>query len=203
MKESHMKKLLVFAVALWSGFSLSQDFPTLKGDNARTGHNNSPATGGPGVGNLMWFKPNQGFVQLVRQVMNEAAVPQPESTKTGTWTPLGPATFQDEALMVFAPFPTGDPAQDNLSGFTEYSNANATNPSTAVDYYIAHSIPSGLDLSNPTAKLNPGDTLSTFSWKVEPVAGGNGISNAYALYAWIPVGPTIDPVSGNTIFQQR
>src|SRR5437588_2803078 len=116
-----LRRLLICAAVVGglTAFAQPQDFPTLKGDNARTGHNNSPATGGPGVGNLMWFKPNQGFVQLVRQVMNEAAVP-PESTKTGNWTPLGPATFQDEALMVFAPFPTGDPVQDNLSGFTEY-----------------------------------------------------------------------------------
>src|SRR5437868_413045 len=35
--------LRICAISLllcWSGFSLSQDFPTLKGDNARTGHNN-------------------------------------------------------------------------------------------------------------------------------------------------------------------
>lgn len=184
-------------LAAVSCLALGQDFPTLKGDANRSGHNTSPTTSGPGVANLIWFKPQQGFNQYTRYAMS------PEATKAGTWTGLGPNTSQDEATMVLFPNATGDATQDSLSGQAAWTTANANNPSTAVDYYFAYSIASTTDVNQPTVQLNPGDTLSTFSWKVEPVSGGNGVADNYALYAWIPLGPTIDPNTNTTVFPQR
>lgn len=165
----NVKGLLAAALGLmlFSTGAYAQDFPTLKGTNARSGHGDVPSSG-PGDTLLKWFKPTRNEFGGAIIVDNKAG------TATGAW--VSPA-IEDEASGVYVP-PT-----------------DITPP----HYQFATTIPSGQG-SDPTQKLNLGDPDAKFSWSLD---AGDGVARNYALYTWLPIGPTLDGGTGDPIFPQR
>jgi hypothetical protein len=177
-----------------------QDFPALKGTVGRTGTNTSPSTSGPGVGNLVWFKPlpNSGaYRNLIRDNVapTTGPAPGPVISLTGTW--ISPTTANGEAAATYIPQASGDATEDVASGRNNYESGATT------AYRWAYSIPSTTDVTQPNVKLRAGDQLSTFTWNVEPANPGERSSRSYALYAWLPIGASTDPSTSALVFQQR
>src|SRR5579862_6140636 len=186
-----VKKLLkggvAIALATFSACAAAQDWPTLQGSDSRTGIN-SMTSNSPGPAVLSWFLPTNFSSTFFRQVMS----PEVSITSSATpfnWTGYGPAQVSSEATNVFVPGPTNDVTEDSFSGYTAYAAAGAS----AIDYYWTESTASSTNTNTPAVAANPSDRAS-ISWKIEPAYVTNRISATYALYTWIPVGPTIPPL---------
>lgn len=207
----------------------AQDFPMLQGSDARLGSNSDPNNSYPGQALLSWFKPVSFTSSFVRQVMasnpintaNPSGLASPApSTNTEaeglangsvnvvnptsvsganpatSWIGYGPFNISDLAFMPYPLIPTGDATEDDYSGYAEFTAAG----NDAIDYYWTESIASST--TSNTSKLNSGDSLNTFVWNIEPANSASRVAGNYALYTWIPAGPTEDP-NNNTIYPQR
>ncbi|HEY3780746.1 MAG TPA: PQQ-binding-like beta-propeller repeat protein [Fimbriimonadaceae bacterium] len=184
-----------------AGLANAQDWPTLQGSDARTGINSNPATSGPGQAFIGWYAPfsNNGGT-FERHVMS----PEASRTNQGTdWTGYGPNDSLSEAGGLYLPLYTGTATEDTFSGYTAYASllntflaSGGTSPEPT-DYYWKTAIPSSTNPTQPTIKLNGGDSLDTFVWQIEPAQTVNRIANNYGIYVWIPTGPT--GTGGSTI----
>jgi outer membrane protein assembly factor BamB len=169
-------------------FGLAQNFPTFGGNNARQGHNEAPNTSGPGAARLTWFRPS-GTDNAGRPLdidNNDLAVPNTDPaffTQTGVWNV--PA-LAEEAPGAYLP---------NTSSATPTLSRSNT-----PGYVFAEAIASAAG-NDPRVPLNPADTLSTFTWTVRTKVAPFYESRDYAIYVWIPTGPTT--VGGVQRFPQR
>jgi hypothetical protein len=170
-----------------SVFASAQDWSTLQGSDSRAGIN-SLTTSSPGNALLSWFLPTTFSSTFFRQVMSPE-VTITSATAPYAWTGYGPTQVTSEATNVFVPSPTNDPTEDNASGYTTYAGSG----SAAVDYYWTESTPSSTNTNTPAAAASPSQRAE-ISWNVEPANVANRLSATYALYTWIPVGPTIPPL---------
>ncbi len=162
----------LMGLALASLPARAQDFPTLKGNNSRVGRNAAPLASGPGRSFLRWWRPN-----LFDNVGSTTIVDNtdlPNVLATGLWGQ--PLSVTEEA---FNPFIVTDPVGNEL--LPNYRFAYTTN---------------ALSQADPTVPANAANHR-TWSWTINP----GGIARNYALYVWLPVGPTIDV--GVTRFQAR
>ena len=176
-----LKGVMAAALFLPTAMAWGQDFPTLQGSDARTGLSTNPDTSGPGVANLVWWQPQNGQGAFERQVMSPEAS---ATTQGGAWSPFGLNNLTSEAFNVYFPIQTGVAVEDQFSGYTNYAGAGTN----AVDYYATPTIASSA--ASPTTKLNAGDSLNTFSWKIEPANPLNRVPQNFTLYTWIPIGAT-------------
>ncbi len=149
------------AVALVPSGASAQDFPTFKGNNGRVGRNAAPALSGPGRSFLRWWRPNLADNIGVSTLIDNQG---PGTSSSGTWfQPLG---VGDEAFNAFLSDPDADPAI-----VPPYRYTITTNSFSNVD---------------PTVPANP-LALSTWTWTVSP---SDLTPRNYALYVWLPIGPT-------------
>ncbi|MBI5708434.1 MAG: PQQ-binding-like beta-propeller repeat protein [Armatimonadetes bacterium] len=96
---------LAISAALASAPCMGQDFPTLKGDNARTGKNATANASGPGLANLRWWRPN-----LADNIGGTRVLDNPDAgvTFSGAWSQ--PLTVADEAFNAYISDPNADPS---------------------------------------------------------------------------------------------
>jgi outer membrane protein assembly factor BamB len=171
-------------------------YHTLQGTNQRTGNNQNPVAGNPGRGILYWWQPQitaQFGATLIRDNVS------PQTVRTGNWfTP----SIENEASSIYLPEPQSDAFEQVFSGRQAWEAIVTATPQNQQPYHYAFTIPSAPG-NNPLAQQNPGDTLSTFTWNVQPGDPALRLPRNYALYVWLPIGPTRDPVSGNPIYSQR
>lgn len=187
-------KFLALSVAsLVAASSSAQDFPTLKGTSSRAGVNTAAGTSGPGIARLRWFEPNAKTGQA-RTLIRDNQSPS-EISITGVFQ--APSQPADEAPGFYLPHSVNDVNEDTASGYGA-TLTNAGIPGYEWSYTIAGT-------TDPTVKANPGDTLSTFRWNVQPANIGERTPRDYALYVWLPIGPTIDETInvGAVVYPQR
>lgn len=182
-------------------FAQGVDFPTHRGNNARTGQTADP---GPGVGNLTWFRWNDydrsGANQNRYPVGNPIMVRNNTSSaivRTGTWVD---APFGNDA---FAPYrhPIDQAEPDfikQLIGAGIVGGSTLDEPS----YQFGFGTPSQISPNyDPTRATNMAN-LSTFTWVLDPKAIDPTVpSGNYHLSIWVPIGPTLQ--GGALLFPQR
>jgi hypothetical protein len=184
MKKLWIGSLMAMSLAL-AAISVGQTFPTLKGDNARTGQNATPAISNPGRAFLTWFRPNAGDAVTGTIVRNNTAT-IPNVSSTGGWT-ASPAT--DLAAFVYDQPSFGDLASDQATGgFFNWGVYDGRTPAYAYTPTVAAG-----STSNPAV----GATQS-WTWQFDPTAApvsqagvGTAFARNYALYVWLPIGSTL------------
>ena len=178
--------LLVAAFTMIAAISASQTFPTLKGDNARTGRNATPAISHPGRGFLTWFRPNANDVLSGTIMRNNTAIAPNVVPSAG----FLPSPNTNLASFVFDLPSTGDVNADMATGgFASYPGVPYDGRTPA--YHFAATV-AGTSSGNPEV----GATQS-FTWRFDPTTPpisqlgvGPQFARNYALYVWLPIGPT-------------
>lgn len=100
----------------------------------------------------------------------------------------------EDLLTTFAPAPWQFPPRDKEAFFAYQPDPNSQAP-----YHYTFTIPS--DTSGDPLKPAPGFTLESATWTFSNLGP---VGRNYALYVWLPIGPTIDNgVPGTTRFPQR
>lgn len=183
-----IRALVACAVVSMAVLGSAQDYPTLQGTNQRIGTNNGGALNSPGRALLRWFAPFLSGGDVTSLVRNNTSN---EVTTTGVW--LTPAQ-QDE---------TGN-SYNVIGGQTSEPDVTtgADVPAgTAPGYAYAFTVPAGQG-TDPTIKNFVADQLRVFEWAVQPSNLAFRTPRNYALYAWLPLGPTGDG-SGGLLYTQR
>lgn len=179
------------ALAVVALSASAQDYPTLQGTNQRQGKN-AGTLASPGRALLNWYAPvitNAGdLAQIVRD--NGSSV----ATATGVWNAPNP---DDAAGNYFRAFTTTNPLEDAVVGYDD----PFVSPPDLPAYLYAFTVPAGQG-SDPTIKNFLADQLRSFEWVIEPFSLAQRAARNYALYVWLPSGPTGDGVGG-LIFPQR
>lgn len=167
MKAKWMKGLVGLMLCAIGLQAVAQDFPTLKGDSARTGRNANPALYNPGRSFIEWWRPNGA--DLLGTAVDVDNLDLTKVFTTGTF--LGPASPADWAEAPYIP--------------ERYLNVN---PSANPAYRYAYSTPS-LSSAAPEVPANAADH-STFEWRFTAADLG-ATPRSYGLYVWLPIGPTV------------
>lgn len=144
-------------------FGGAQDFPVLKGGADRTGKTTNPALYGPGIANLGWWRPNALDPTAQAVVVDNNS---PDAANLGLWASV--TQIGEWAESPYVPDDNQNPAL-----FPAYRYGFGT---------AAQSV------ANPHIPANAAQH-STFTWTFRPAALG-GIARNYALYVWLPIGPT-------------
>ncbi len=173
MNEMVKKAACLLALGTVAVFGLAQDFPTLKGDTGRTGKSANPNTTGPGRGLLSWYKPNpfSSFRSVIRDNTSTAAF------GTGGWLP--PIAGGEASLF-----------------YAETDDSGLVGTSLNPPYLATTSVLASP--SNPLVPASGTDPLETFTWTLDP---GTGVAGGYALYVWLPTGPS--QIATGTYYPQR
>lgn len=179
----------VALVAVVSSLVVAQDYKTLQGSNQRTG---DASLASPGRALLHYYRPvlvTPGDTKsIVRDNASSTAIVSPG------W--VAPA-LTDETGGSYRGYTTGNAAEDLVTGWDDPFVSPPDNPG----YLYASTIPAGPG-TDPTIKNFPADTLKTFEWVMEPFVPAERAPRNYALYVWLPVGPTGDGLGG-LLFTQR
>jgi outer membrane protein assembly factor BamB len=166
---------LVFAGAAFTGgTAAAQDFPTFKGDNARTGKSSNANASGPGRGTLRWFHPF-GQQQPQRIIVDDT-----QAIPGGGVGWFGPAP-ENEASF---PYLVRDADGNHASPAYRYTMATPSAPNTGAG-------------PRPTVPAVPADHR-VFEWQLQVPPGE---SRPVSVHAWLPIGPT--RVGGTQRFTQR
>lgn len=178
MPTKWLKVVLGTILAATALNAVAQDFPMLKGNPQRTGENGAAATSGPGIAGLNWWFPSSlDFGALNYDVDNLDGT---LTTPTGAWNQ--PSTVGEWAENVYNP-----------------NRFVATNPTVSAYYRYAFATAS-VSAAQPTVPQN-GANLRTWTWQFPTAGLGAMTPGNYALYVWLPIGPTF--VGGQPIFPQR
>ena len=188
LKLNWKRAWLTIAVIAVSSLTLAQNYPTQYGTNQRTGSNDGAALSSAGRGLLTWFAPVLSAADRESLIRNNSAS---EVVTTGTWVTPAQA---DETGNAYNPRPIGNPLEDTVRG-------NDDPPGTVPGYLYARTIPTGKG-TDPTVKNFAADTLSRFEWTVQPANVANRLARNYALYTYLPTGPTGDG-AGGLLYTQR
>lgn len=188
---------LIAASMMLAAVSTGQPFPTLKGNNARTGVNADPVGSSPGRGFLTWFRPNANDAITGTIVRNNTAE-APNVTGTAGFLP---APFTNSASFYYDQPSFGDEASDRATGgFATYPLPLFDGRTPFYRYSTTVGTPS---VTDPRI-----GSTQQFTWVMDPVQapvsqGGTGANFArnYALYVWLPAGST-NPGAGR-LFPQR
>lgn len=167
------------AVGLGSA-AIAQDFATHKGSTGRVGRNAAPGTYHPGRTLLDWWRPNGGDLTATSVDVDNLDITK--VTRLGFWDwPTSPGQWAEAPYIP-----------------ERYANvAPAVNP----PYYYSFSVPS-LSSSQPELPDPVGaGRASTFEWRFSAADLG-GTARNYALYIYLPIGPTVLP-STTQVFPQR
>jgi outer membrane protein assembly factor BamB len=176
-----------FAIAVIATAStvLSQvsNYPTYRGTNQRQASGQAESAFNPGVrgfglGNLTWFRPNAIFdTAFGPTLIRDNTSPATEQTPPGSW--ISPP-LDGLASFVFSPTDIDRDIDPNVG------------PGGDPFYVYTTGVPS-------TSQTNPSlGATRTFTWIMDPA---DGQVRDYALYVWIPVGPTF--IGPTPSFQQR
>lgn len=182
-----LRMLTAFAVLGMTVLGGAQDYQTLQGTNQRTGTNAGPLSS-PGRALLRWFAPILGGGDVLSLVRNNTST---ATATTGVWLTAAP---QDETGNSFNVTGNSTSEPDAITG-------RDIPAGTAPGYFYAPTIPAGQG-TDPTVQNFGGDQLRVFEWTVEPSNLAFRTPRNYALYTWLPVGPTGDG-GGGLLFTQR
>lgn len=182
-----LRMLTAFAVLGMAMLGGAQDYQTLQGSNQRMGTNAGPLSS-PGRALLRWFAPIIGGGDVLSLIRNNTSS---ATATTGVW--LTPAQ-QDETGNSFNVIGGSTSEPDALTGADVPAG-------TAPGYFYAPTIPAGQG-TDPTVQNFGGDQLRVFEWALEPSNLAFRTPRNYALYVWLPLGPTGDG-GGGLLFTQR
>lgn len=184
---------LAFAVTL---AGQAQDFGGLQGGPDRTGVNSGATVNNAGRGLLTWFRPLLTDELGRTLIRNNTST---EVTRSLGW--IDPLLIDEAAGNYNATpaVPTTDPvnvAENLLRGLYV--------PGGIPGYSYALTVPSAAGAGHPLNKNFAADNLAVFEWAVQPpaVVPNQRFPRNYALYVWLPIGPTGDG-AGGLIFPQR
>lgn len=198
--QRNLRKWIAFTATVGFGLAWAtvgaQDYPTHKGSSQRVGHNGDAFGTSPGLGNLRWWHPDStefNFTSFIRDNTSSLC------TRVGAW---GSPTTLQEAQFVYVPKRTGDVAYDSLmSSFFDPASPNYNNLPITPGYNYAAAVASlwtGSALTyNPTVPAS--GTARTATWNVTPTTG---VAGMYAVYVWLPAGPT-DIATSRFLYPQR
>jgi hypothetical protein len=191
-KKFWIGSLMAVSVLL-AAMAPGQTFPTLKGDNQRTGRNATPGISNPGRGFLTWFRPNANdFLTGTVMRNNTAAFPNVSFTPGFLASPL-----TSSAAFAFDLPSVGDQATDIATGgFAVY-------PLVPFDgrtpqYHYANTV-AATSFQDPTL-----GATQTFTWTIDPTTAPfapPGVARDYGLSVWLPIGSTV--TAGGRQFPQR
>ncbi|MCC7434740.1 MAG: PQQ-binding-like beta-propeller repeat protein [Methanoregulaceae archaeon] len=182
------RALVAVAVMGMAVLGSAQDYSTLQGTNQRIGTNSGAALSSPGRALLRWFAPFLSGGDIVSLIRNNTAA---ETATTGVW--LTPAQI-DETGNAYNVVTGSTPEPDLTTGADVPAG-------TAPGYAYAFTVPAGQG-TDPTVKNFVADELRVFEWTVQPANLTHRTARNYALYAWLPLGPTGDG-GGGLLFTQR
>lgn len=190
---------LIAASMMLAAVSIGQPFPTLKGNNTRTGVNADPLNSSPGRGFLTWFRPNANDAVTGTIVRNNTA----EAPNVGFTAGFAPAPLNNSASFYYDQPSFGNVASDRATG--GFANYPFDIPpfDGRTPFYRYSSTVATPSLDDPRV-----GSTQQFTWVMDPLQapvsqGGTGANFArnYALYVWLPAGST-NP-GGGRIFPQR
>lgn len=217
-------------LAAWTGveqaIAQTVDFPMLKGNNARTGRAGNPLSSSAGIANLRWFTPYGVDETTTIEVDNtdaSDAFTQIDNGSNPLAYPGGP--YDTNAYGLVTTFPVYGPQKSTYNSAAEWTppivtatnNYEASGPylvarrraavganpvdytSRSPSYVYTRCIPSAVG-SDPSVPLNNGQRR-IFQWRV---GGPTSSARQYALYVWLPTGPTrIGPGANDLLYPQR
>ena len=195
MKENHLVKVMETRKSTWLGLlaivsslllssvaSAQQvDWPTIKGNNARTGSNGDA---GPGVANLRWWTPNGANNQYTTSLVvdnTDFTGSAYNSSFAGGVNPAG--LFSTTASGAAAWY--ADPLSFAVANFDAGAPWLELDPNDQQDQRV----PAYIYSTCVASQLNQSPTVgatATATWNFTPTAG---VPNLYALYVWVPTGP--------------
>lgn len=167
---------------------VAEDFPNLKGSNARTGRNGDPNGSNPGPANLRWYATNAAASNGTRLVVDNTDTTPPYIHPT--YGPYQTNNFGFTASTAGWNIGTNPNAADDsflVQVRARPEGGNVRNASPRPQYYL-YTDSTASQLGGPqTAPDNPG-SLQTFTWNFTPPTNQPG---QYALYVYLPVQPTV------------
>lgn len=185
------------------------DWPNLGAFNNRQGANGDPATYGSGRTELRWLTPNTAATRNLITLDNTDQADQTNPIFVGTpYDPPPANSVVSEPFPGIAAWPAPPTAEKEASSpYLKVRRAesvpglNRDLRSRTPSYSYATCTPSARSQSDPTVPQTA-SALKYFTWNFVPDAG---TERNYALYAWLPIGPTnIAPGSGtDRRFPQR
>ncbi len=190
------KWALGLLLAAGASVAFVQDFSALKGGSSRTGKNSLPIPSGPGAANLRWWTPNLNDGVQASVLVRDNLSPSQVNT-VGTWiTP----NQEDEARQSYYPQFVST-LEDDFSG-DDTLQAALSGGAYPAAYRYATTVPSAPG-DDPRVKSNGGDPTNIHTWLIQPADPTERVSRNYALFVYLPIGPTFDPIGGTSLFPQR
>ncbi len=214
---------MVLASAAASYGQVIGDFPTLGGSNARPGHNGNPNNTGSGLSFLHWFDPpitfntDEKLWEPTTITMDNTDIANTRSNFPGQG-PFDPVPYGGIVVSQwYRPLVPADPAsrwawpqigeEASFPLLLPIRRVGLPQPPEPVLYpanlnyrfpaYLYTRATPSLSLAEPTKAKDSADLRSlryTFF-------GKPGEDRNYAMYVWLPVGPTT--LAGNSLFPQR
>ncbi len=187
------------------------DFPTLKGDNARTGQNGDPNNTGPGQAFLHWFNPRISF-DLKKIVLDNTDVVNTQNAFAGqgpfdptlNGSNVGSAWYNPKAANPDPAVGWAWPNTDQEAVFPyllpirrAQVGTFTPNPNSRFPAYLYTRVTPSDRSGDPRRPIDPND-LRQFRYTIN---GFPGQQRTYALYVWIPVGPTL--IGATRTFPER
>ncbi|MEZ0327687.1 MAG: PQQ-binding-like beta-propeller repeat protein [Fimbriimonas sp.] len=199
------------------------DFPTYSGSNARLGHNGNPNNTGPGQAFLHWFDPPITF-NPTEKIWEPVTITMDNTDTANTRRdfpaqgPFDPVPYGGRVVSQwYTPLLPPNPAinwawpqigeEASFPFLVPVRRVGLPPPPDPVVYpanldyrfpaYLYTKVTPSLSYAEPTKAKDPNDLRSiryTFF-------GKPGEERNYAMYVWLPVGPT--GLSGTTTFPQR
>lgn len=155
---------LMLTLASRPSFAQS-DWPTLKGDNFRSGRNANPLASNPGRSFLRWWRPNALDAIGSGTVVDNTS---PLTSNTGgPW--LQPQDVASEAFNPYLSDVNADPAVDPPYRYLRTVGADSN--------------------ADPTFSSSG---ASTWTWNLTPPGG---VPRNVGVYVWLPIGPTYEGVA--------
>lgn len=175
--RNFLKTSLVVMAALTAALASAQDWGVFQGMPNRSGTNGDVVGSGPGVANLTWFHPisPDNIIGDLPPDSPRGSTIVEDANASGRIGPWAQANNNNEASDVF---------NTSTNPPYWYTGETASEPRLLGQPY---------DPRIPQAGL-----VRTISWTMTPPAADVGSARSYALYVWVPQGPT-----GTVLFPQR
>jgi hypothetical protein len=163
----------------------AQNYPVHRGDNNRDGALSSPFVYNPGAAYLNWWQPNSSTGLGTTYIRDNTSL---LITATSGWS--DPTSLKYLADDTYTPVQTGNATEDaNVSSFFNSSSSNYLKTPIVPAYVYTATTPSMFELDSSTydPTVPESGTAQTFTWDLTP---DDGVARSYAVYVWLPTGPT-------------